>query len=72
MTVKLYKTVRDIEKKTKEAKDKVQGLIPEFMGTEKKSNSQEKEGSKKIKMKTINDHILPQLNLNGEIAWICC
>jgi hypothetical protein len=36
----------DIDKKTKEVKDKVQGIIPGLMGTEKKANGQDKEGSK--------------------------
>jgi hypothetical protein len=41
------KTVKeDIDKKTKEVKDKVQGIIPGFMDTEKKSDGQDKEGSK--------------------------
>jgi hypothetical protein len=36
----------DIDKKTKEIKGKVDGIIPGFMGTEKKSNGQDKEGDK--------------------------
>ena len=36
----------DIDKKTKEVKDKVQGIIPGFMVTEKQSDGQGKEGSK--------------------------
>jgi hypothetical protein len=40
------KTVKeDIDKKIREVKDKAQGIIPGFMGTEKKSDGQDKEGS---------------------------
>lgn len=38
------KTVKeDIDKKTKEIKGKVDGIIPGLMGTEKKSDGQDKE-----------------------------
>jgi hypothetical protein len=39
------KTVKeDIDKKTKEVKDKVQSIIPGLMGDEKKSDGPDKEG----------------------------
>jgi len=36
----------DIDKKTKEIKDKVQSIIPGLMGAEKKSDGPDKEGRK--------------------------
>ena len=36
----------DIDKKTKDIKDKVRSIIPGFMGTEKQSGGQDKEGNK--------------------------